>query len=85
MLINIYNFNVLNKKYVYSFGILVKNKTMYLISIEMKSILNLLCYLRVTQFNIVTNINLNVELHITSLVCKRATFLQKTNVYISKV
>ena len=64
---------------------LVKNKTMYLISIEMKSILNLLCYLRVTLFNIVTNINLNVELHITSLVCKRATFLQKKNVYISKV
>ena len=51
----------------------------------MKSILNLLCYLRVTLFNIVTNINLNVELHITSLVCNRATFLQKKNVYISSV
>ena len=61
---------------------LVKNKTKYLISIEIKTILIVFCYLRVTLFNIVTNINLNVELHIITLVTECTKYMQKRNMYI---
>ena len=43
----------------------------------MKTILNLLCYLRVVLFNMVANMNSNVALHIITLVCEPAKYMQK--------
>ena len=47
----------------------------------MKTILNLLCYLRVVLFNMVANMNLKVALHIMTLVCEPAKYMQERKVY----